>query len=100
MYLQVAMSFDYLFHEWNFVTLAPREYRAHATVCLLFIHVLLQGAAIWHPRCGPGPGQTNGNITLYLNGENQGHEDRDDHISSSAASETQVKYRLILINCD
>jgi len=53
----------------------------------------LQGAAIWHPRCGPGPGQTNGNITLYLNGENQGHEDRDDHISSSAASETQFSMR-------
>lgn len=47
----------------------------------------LQGAAIWHPRCGPGPGQnTNGNITLYLNGP----EDKDDRFSSSAASEFQV----------
>ena len=53
---------------------------------------LLQGTAIWHPRCGPGPGQSNGNIILYLNGgnQNQGHEDKDDHLSYSAASEIQV----------
>lgn len=56
----------------------------------------LQGTAIWHPRCGPGPGQpTNGNITLYLNGanQNQGQDEKDDRISSSAASEFQFSMR-------
>jgi len=56
----------------------------------------LQGTAIWHPRCGPGPGQSsNGNITLYLNGpgQNQGQDEKDDRISSSAASEFQFSMR-------
>ncbi|XP_057371397.1 actin-binding LIM protein 1-like isoform X3 [Daphnia carinata] len=55
--------------------------------------MFLQGSAIWHPRCGPGPGQnTNGNITLYLNGanQNQGHDDKDDRFSSTAGSEFQL----------
>ncbi len=71
-------------------------------LCVFFVPFFLttqlligpQGTAIWHPRCGPGPGHTNGNITLYLNEENRGHhEDKDDRISSSAASETQVRRR-------
>ncbi|KZS15564.1 Actin-binding LIM protein 1 [Daphnia magna] len=55
--------------------------------------MFLQGSAIWHPRCGPGPGQnTNGNITLYLNGanQNQGQDDKDDRFSSTAGSEFQL----------
>ncbi|XP_059351477.1 actin-binding LIM protein 2-like isoform X2 [Daphnia carinata] len=58
--------------------------------------MFLQGSAIWHPRCGPGPGQnTNGNITLYLNGanQNQGHDDKDDRFSSTAGSEFQFSMR-------
>ncbi|XP_046643863.1 actin-binding LIM protein 1-like isoform X2 [Daphnia pulicaria] len=58
--------------------------------------MFLQGSAIWHPRCGPGPGQnTNGNITLYLNGANQsqGHDDKDDRFSSTAGSEFQFSMR-------
>lgn len=54
----------------------------------------LQGGAIWHPRCGPGPTE-NGQI---LNGTNEtnGHcTDTDvsafDRMSSSGVSEMQVQ---------
>jgi hypothetical protein len=45
----------------------------------------LQGAAIWHPRCGPGP---NENSPLIFNGTS-GEIDR---ISNSAMSEIHVSF--------
>lgn len=55
----------------------------------------LQGGAIWHPRCGPGPTE-NGQI-LNGSGEPNGHcTDTDasvrefDRMSSSGVSEMQV----------
>lgn len=53
----------------------------------------LQGGAIWHPRCGPGPTE-NGQI-LNGTGETNGHcTDTDvsafDRMSSSGVSEMQV----------
>ncbi|XP_065215240.1 actin-binding LIM protein 3-like isoform X3 [Planococcus citri] len=54
----------------------------------------LQGGAIWHPKCGPGPTE-NGTIINGLGSGSHlalnGHEtDREfDHLSSSAVSETQ-----------
>lgn len=47
----------------------------------------LQGTAIWHPRCGPGPSE---NGTTLINGTT-GDIDR---ISNSAMSEIQVSDRL------
>lgn len=44
----------------------------------------LQGTAIWHPRCGPGPSE---NGTTIFNGAVPGDVDR---ISNSAMSEIQV----------
>lgn len=44
----------------------------------------LQGTAIWHPRCGPGPSE---NGTTIFNGAAPGDVDR---ISNSAMSEIQV----------
>ncbi|XP_054288592.1 actin-binding LIM protein 3 isoform X4 [Macrosteles quadrilineatus] len=56
----------------------------------------LQGGAIWHPRCGPGPTE-NGTV---LNGSVNGHatetdgEGKDfDRMSSSAVSEMQFSMR-------
>ena len=51
----------------------------------------LQGGAIWHPRCGPGPNQ-NGTV---VNGSvpratSNGHASEFERASSSAISEMQV----------
>jgi LIM domain len=46
----------------------------------------LQGTAIWHPRCGPGPSE---NGATLINGGTSGDIDR---ISNSAMSEIQVSY--------
>lgn len=51
----------------------------------------LQGSAIWHPRCGPGPSAELGGGTI-INGTN-GHITSDtecDRLSNSAMSEMQV----------
>lgn len=64
----------------------------------------LQGGAIWHPRCGPGPTENgtivNGSAMLEnghctdTDGEMSGREGRDfDRMSSSAVSEMQVCLR-------
>ncbi|XP_015597128.1 actin-binding LIM protein 2 isoform X7 [Cephus cinctus] len=47
----------------------------------------LQGAAIWHPRCGPGPTGPNG----IVNGHGDGHtpQHRESERISSSASEMQ-----------
>lgn len=51
----------------------------------------LQGSAIWHPRCGPGPSADVGTI---LNGTNGNLTDTDcDRISNSAMSELQYSMR-------
>lgn len=48
----------------------------------------LHGSAIWHPRCGPGPSETNGIILAESNGH---FTDTDvDRMSNSAMSELQV----------
>lgn len=49
----------------------------------------LQGSAIWHPRCGPGPSETDG---VILNENTNGHitDTETDRISNSAISELQV----------
>ena len=56
----------------------------------------LQGGAIWHPRCGPGPTDggsvvgVGGTSSLY-NGTNGNYTDAEiDRISNSAMSEMQV----------
>lgn len=58
----------------------------------------LQGGAIWHPRCGPGP--TEGGITTggsLINGTNGHFPDSDiDRVSNSAMSEIQVSYKYKL----
>ncbi|XP_059616393.1 actin-binding LIM protein 1 isoform X2 [Phlebotomus argentipes] len=47
----------------------------------------LQGSAIWHPRCGPGPGADVGTV---LNGTNGHFTDTEcDRMSTSAMSELQ-----------
>jgi len=48
----------------------------------------LQGAAIWHPRCGPGPTGPNG----IVNGHGDAHtpQHRESERISSSASEMQV----------
>lgn len=60
----------------------------------------LQGTAIWHPRCGPGPTENgtvlngsleNGHCTDGESGKEGGRD--FDHISSSAVSETQFSLR-------
>lgn len=75
--------------------------------------MFLQGAAIWHPRCGPGPTGPNG----IVNGHSEAHtpqhrstsaagvnaQDQSERISSSA-SEMQVTHRGIYastrcVNC-
>ncbi|XP_050534729.1 actin-binding LIM protein 3 isoform X3 [Daktulosphaira vitifoliae] len=56
----------------------------------------LQGGAIWHPRCGPGPTENgtiiNGGSNTMLNGHCNDPEEFD-RISCSAASETQFSLR-------
>ncbi|XP_015597123.1 actin-binding LIM protein 1 isoform X2 [Cephus cinctus] len=51
----------------------------------------LQGAAIWHPRCGPGPTGPNG----IVNGHGDGHtpQHRESERISSSASEMQFSLR-------
>lgn len=51
----------------------------------------LQGAAIWHPRCGPGPSGPNG----IVNGHGEAHtpQHRESERISSSASEMQVRPR-------
>lgn len=51
----------------------------------------LQGTAIWHPRCGPGPSE---NGTTIFNGGTTAEVDR---ISNSAMSEIQVSLLFPLI---
>ncbi|XP_065352234.1 actin-binding LIM protein 3-like isoform X14 [Cloeon dipterum] len=65
--------------------------------------MFLQGGAIWHPRCGPGPTENgailNGNgsaIDAYENGARDGYATTDteggfDHMSSAAPSEMQYR---------
>ncbi|XP_065352222.1 actin-binding LIM protein 3-like isoform X3 [Cloeon dipterum] len=67
--------------------------------------MFLQGGAIWHPRCGPGPTENgailNGNgsaIDAYENGARDGYATTDteggfDHMSSAAPSEMQFSLR-------
>uniref|UniRef100_A0A0K8TNM7 Putative actin-binding lim zn-finger protein limatin involved in axon guidance n=1 Tax=Tabanus bromius TaxID=304241 RepID=A0A0K8TNM7_TABBR len=51
----------------------------------------LQGSAIWHPRCGPGPSADLGGI---INGTNGHYTDTEcDRMSSSALSEMQFSLR-------
>jgi actin-binding LIM protein len=64
--------------------------------------MFLQGGAIWHPRCGPGPTENgtilNGNGSTmdgFENGTRDGYATTDteggfDHLSSAAPSEMQV----------
>lgn len=60
----------------------------------------LQGAAIWHPRCGPGPTGSNG----IVNGHGEPHtpQHRESERISSSASEMQVrnapKVSLFIVN--
>ncbi|XP_045584016.1 actin-binding LIM protein 2 isoform X7 [Procambarus clarkii] len=55
----------------------------------------LQGTAIWHPRCGPGPTENgtvlNGSLSNghHINGEQKTERERDFDGMSSTASETQ-----------
>ncbi|XP_031839283.1 actin binding LIM protein Uncoordinated 115a isoform X2 [Nomia melanderi] len=51
----------------------------------------LQGAAIWHPRCGPGPSGPNG----IVNGHGEAHtpQHRESERISSSASEMQFSLR-------
>ncbi|KAK7017131.1 hypothetical protein SK128_012258 [Halocaridina rubra] len=55
----------------------------------------LQGTAIWHPRCGPGPTENgtvlNGSISNghHVNGDQKVERERDFDGMSSTASETQ-----------
>ncbi|XP_017754181.1 PREDICTED: actin-binding LIM protein 2 isoform X3 [Eufriesea mexicana] len=51
----------------------------------------LQGAAIWHPRCGPGPNGPNG----IVNGHGEAHtpQHRESERISSSASEMQFSLR-------
>ncbi|XP_018898521.1 actin-binding LIM protein 3 isoform X3 [Bemisia tabaci] len=62
----------------------------------------LQGGAIWHPRCGPGPSENgaiiNGGSSTHLNGHYTDTDTADtgrdfDRLSSSAASEMQFSLR-------
>lgn len=67
----------------------------------------LQGGAIWHPRCGPGPtengqvlngtGEANGHLTdnESRGGDVSGRE--FDRMSSSGVSEMQVKYAFAVL---
>ncbi|KAF4533454.1 hypothetical protein B566_EDAN001180 [Ephemera danica] len=64
--------------------------------------MFLQGGAIWHPRCGPGPTENgtvlNGGGTLdgYENGHHYATTDTEggyDHMSSAAPSEMQFSLR-------
>ena len=60
--------------------------------------VCFAGGAIWHPKCGPGPTE-NGTVInglgsgshFALNGNLTDTERDFDRLSSSAASETQVR---------
>ncbi|XP_025153459.1 actin-binding LIM protein 2 isoform X10 [Harpegnathos saltator] len=49
----------------------------------------LQGAAIWHPRCGPGPTGPNG----IVNGHGETPQHRESERISSSASEMQFSLR-------
>ncbi|XP_071542750.1 actin-binding LIM protein 2-like [Panulirus ornatus] len=59
------------------------------------VEMYLQGTAIWHPRCGPGPTENgtvlNGSLTNghHINGEQKAERERDFDGKSSTASETQ-----------
>lgn len=60
----------------------------------------LQGSAIWHPRCGPGPSAEIGGTILNGSGTNGHITDTDcDRLSNSAMSEIQVSF-LIDIQID
>lgn len=52
----------------------------------------LQGAAIWHPRCGPGPTGPNGIVNGHGTREvhTPQHRERESERISSSASEMQV----------
>ena len=52
----------------------------------------LQGNAIWHPRCGPGP-SAEGGLILNGTGASNGHltDTECDRMSNSAMSEMQVR---------
>ncbi|XP_066600515.1 actin-binding LIM protein 2 isoform X3 [Prorops nasuta] len=52
----------------------------------------LQGAAIWHPRCGPGPTGPNGIINGHGDSHTPQHRGESERISSSA-SEMQFSLR-------
>lgn len=52
----------------------------------------LQGAAIWHPRCGPGPTGQNGIVNGHGNGHaTPQHQRENNERISSSVSEMQVK---------
>ncbi|KAG4080226.1 hypothetical protein HA402_008297 [Bradysia odoriphaga] len=54
----------------------------------------LQGSAIWHPRCGPGPSAEIGGTILNGSGTNGHITDTDcDRLSNSAMSEIQFSLR-------
>uniref|UniRef100_A0A8D9B3D0 Actin-binding LIM protein 1 n=2 Tax=Cacopsylla melanoneura TaxID=428564 RepID=A0A8D9B3D0_9HEMI len=64
--------------------------------------MFVQGGAIWHPKCGPGPldastpggGLKNGDSGHHLNGHLTDDTTREfDRMSSSAASELQFAFR-------
>lgn len=66
--------------------------------------MFVQGGAIWHPRCGPGPNNNNnseqhhilknGDSSHHLNGHLTDDTTREfDRMSSSAASELQFAFR-------
>lgn len=50
----------------------------------------LQGAAIWHPRCGPGPTGPNGIVNGHGEGGAHTPQHRESERISSSASEMQV----------
>ena len=55
--------------------------------------MFLQGSAIWHPRCGPGPSNDIAAGATILNGTtSNGHltDTECDRMSTSAMSEIQV----------
>lgn len=55
----------------------------------------LQGNAIWHPRCGPGP-SADGGLIINGTGASNGHltDTEIDRMSNSAMSEMQVREYL------
>ena len=61
----------------------------------------LQGTAIWHPRCGPGPNE-NGTVLNGLLENGHAGEDRPDSKldHSCSVSETQVRTHVFLAQWD